>query len=337
MRADDLPSLFHTWATGRPAAAYLLGGEGARLAEMLAEGLVDRFRREGETAELVRWSVADLEKEPPEAAWWSPSFFARWRVFLLPDAAEWKQGPRREIVSYLASPDPAVLLVIPCSERKAMAVFSSVGGVRSAFLGEEEVIAAMAQFAVSRAAEGGKVLSGEAAAFLARWIGADFPRFRSEMGKLLSFAASRSEIGEEEIRAVCVAGGTVDPFRLADDLISRNGMGCIEKFRRFSASADAGDYHALVGAIAWSVRRRLAAAASRAKGDRHGGRGGSFPAERGAEILQALSRIDQDLKGGSRLPPEQVFEIRLLKLLGDGPEEGLGRREKGPRSHSGGG
>src|SRR3989304_241715 len=69
--------------------------------------------------------------------------------------------------------------------------------------------------------------------------------------------------GEEESGAVCVAGGTVDPFRLADDLMFRNGKECIEKFRRFAAGAESGDYHALVGAIAWSVRRRLAAAAHR--------------------------------------------------------------------------
>jgi DNA polymerase III delta subunit len=189
-----------------------------------------------------------------------------------------------------------------------MTVFSSVGGIRSASPGEEDVVAALAEFAVSRAAEAGKGLSGEAAVFLARWIGADFPRFRAELGKLFSFAASRGQIGEEEIRAVCIPGGSVDPFRLADDLMSRNRKGCIEKFRRFSASAESGDYHALVGAIAWSVRRRLAAAESR-------GRGRTFTAERGAKILQALSRIDRGLKGGSGLTPEQFFEIHLLKLL----------------------
>jgi len=313
--ADFLPSLFRSWVSADPAPAYVLGGEGARLSEMLAEALVTRFRKVGETAELVHWSVTDLDRESPGAVWRSPSFFFRWRVFLLPDAGDWKQGPRKEILSYLASPDPSVLLVIPCSERKGMNVFTSGRGNRSAFPGEEEVVAAMADYAVFRAAEGGKVLSGEAAVFLARWVGADFPRFRAEMGKLLSFAASRSEIGEEEIRAVCVAGGTVDPFRLADDLMSRNRKECIEKFRRFAAGAESGDYHALVGAIAWSVRRRLAAAAHRGKGMRPGGRGGLRTDARGAEILQALSRIDRGLKGGSGLTPEQVFEIQLLKLL----------------------
>lgn len=315
MSGGSLSSLFRAWASGKPGPAYVLGGEGARLAEMLAEGLVSRFRKEGETAELVHWSVTDLEKESPAAVWRSPSFFVRRRVFLLPDAGDWKQGPRKEILSYLASPDPDVLLVVPCSERKAMTGFSSVGGIRSASPGEEDVVAALAEFAVSRAAEGGKNLSGEAAVFLARWIGADFPRFRAELGKLLSFAASRGEIGEEEIRAVCVPGGSVDPFRLADDLMSRNRKGCIEKFRQFSASAESGEYHALVGAIAWSVRRRLAASASRGKGMRPEGRRGPFTAERGAEILQALSRIDRGLKGGSGLTPEQFFEIQLLKLL----------------------
>lgn len=317
MTEVPLPSLFRSWLMGDPAPAYVLGGEGARLSEMLAEGIVSRLRQNGETAELIHWSLADLERESPAVAWRSPSFFFRWRVFLLPDAGEWKQRPRKEILTYLGSPDPFVLLVIPCSERKDLKGFASVRGVRSATPGEEEVVAAMADFAVSRAAEAGKTLPEEAAVFLARWVGADFPRIKAEVGKLLSYAATRGEIGEEEIREVCIAGGAADPFRLAEDLMSRDPGRCIEGFRRFAAGAESGDFHALVGAIAWSVRRKLAWAAQTGKGAgvRSFGKRGAFTAARGMEILVALSRIDRGLKGGSGLTPEQVFEIELLKLL----------------------
>jgi DNA polymerase III delta subunit len=138
------------------------------------------------------------------------------------------------------------------------------------------------------------------------------------MGKLLAFGAAKGEIGEEEIREVCVAGGMVDPFKLADDLMARDRKSCLEKFRRFAAGAETGDYHALVGAIAWSVRRKLAGDAKQGKGTgmRPGRKGGPSSAARGAKILTALSRIDRNIKGGSGLTPEQVFEIGLLKLLG---------------------
>lgn len=317
MTQVPLPSLFRSWLMGDPAPAYVLGGEGARLSEMLAEGMVSRLRKAGETAEIVSWSAVDLERESPAVAWRSPSFFFRWRIFLLPDAGEWKQGPRKEILAYLESPDPSVLLVIPCSERKALKGFASVRGIRSSSLGEEDVVAAMADFAVSRAAEAGKKLPEEAAVFLARWVGVDYPRIKAEVGKLLSFAATRVEIGEEEIREVCVAGGAVDPFRLADALISRDTVRCIEGFRRFAASADSWDFHALVGAIAWSVRRKLVWAAQPGQGSgvRPFGKRVSFTAAKGMEILVALSRIDRGLKGGSGLTSEQVFEIELLKLL----------------------
>lgn len=315
MSAIPVPSLFRSWVQAPPAPAYILGGEGARLAEMLADGLASRFRKGGETAELVRVSAADLERESPVALWRSPSFFFRWRVFLLPEAGEWKQGPKKEIMSYLESPSPDVLLVVPCSERKNRNLFTPFRGILSAFPGEEEVVGAMADYAVSRAAEDGKLLSEEAAVFLARWVGADFPRFQAEMGKLLAFAASRREIGEEEIREVCVAGASVDPFLLAGDLMDRNGVECIRKFRRFAESAEAGDYHALVGAIAWAVRRRLAGPAQRGTGLRAGWKGRTLRSDRGAEILSALSRIDRGMKGGSGLTSEQVFEIELLKLL----------------------
>ena len=317
MRSAPVLSLFRSWATGKPAPAYVLGGEGARLSDMLAEELVSRFRKEGETTEFVYWNSADLERESPDAAWRSPSFFFRLRVFLLPDAGEWKQGPRKEILKYLESPDPSVLLVIPCSERRSLNLFTSVRGIRSASLGEEDVVAAMAEFAISRASENGKSLSEEAALFLARWVGSDFPRFRAEMAKLLAFGSSRSEIGEEEIRQVCVAGNMGDPFRLADDLIFRDRNGCLEKFRQFAAAADAGDYHALVGAIAWSVRKKISAAARPGKnaGMRYGPKGRTLTVARGGEILTAMSGIDRALKGGSGLTPEQVFEIALLRLL----------------------
>lgn len=313
MRRAPVPSVFRSWIQDEPAPAYVLGGEGARLAEMLAEGLIARFREKGETAELVHWSMVDLERESPASAWRTPSFFFRRRVFLLPDAGEWKQRPRKEILSYLGSPEPSVLLVVPCSDRKARSLFTPVRGIRSASPGEEDVVAAMADFAISLAAGEGKRLSGEAAAFLARWVGSDFPRFRSEMAKLLSFGAAGEEIGEEEIREVCVAGGMVDPFRLADDLMSRDRKRCLEHFRRFAAGAETGDYHALLGAISWSVRRRITG--DKRTGRRPGGIGTPYSAARGAAILTVLSRIDRDLKGGSGLSPEQVFEIGLLKLL----------------------
>lgn len=334
MSAVPVPSLFRSWVLAPPAPAYILGGEGARLAEMLADGLVSRFRMGGETAELVHIGVADLERESFAALWRSPSFFFRWRVFLLPDAGEWKQGPRKEIVSYLESPAPDVLLVVPCSERKNRNLFTSFPGIRSASPGEEDVVGALADFAVSRAAEDGKRLAEEAAVFLARWVGADFPRFQAEMGKLLAFAASRREIGEEEIREVCVAGASVNPFLLADDLMDRNAVECIRKFRRFAEVAEAGDYHALTGAIAWAVRRRLAGAAQRGMGTRAGWKGRELPSGRGAEILSALSRVDRGMKGGSGLTPEQVFEIHLLKLLRDGPGDRPGKGEKGSQSHN---
>lgn len=317
MNEPPVPSVFRSLVLGDPSPAYLLGGEGARLAEMLAGMLVSRFREQGETAELVHAVVADLEKESLVPSWRTPSFFFRRRVFLLPDAGEWKQGVRKEILSYLGSAEPSVHLVIPCADRRTRNLFASAGGIRAASPGEEDVASAMADFAVSLAEGEGKRLSGDAAVFLARWVGSDFPRFRSEMEKLLSFGAAKEEIGEEEIREVCVAGGMVDPFRLADDLMAKNRVRCLESFRRFAAGAETGDYHALVGAISWSVRRKLAAHAKGGTGTgmRPGGKGATLFAARGGRILTAMSRIDRDLKGRSGLTPEQVFEFGLLTLL----------------------
>jgi DNA polymerase III delta subunit len=305
-----VPPLFQSWFSGSPDPAYLLSGEGAGLADFVAELWLDKLRAEGTTAELNRWTSADVERESLDAAFRTPSFFFRFRVFVLPDLADLKKGPRDAILAYLGAPDPSVILVLPCSDRAAARAFSAVPGVRSAALREEQVVSILARTAVSRIREAGKELSEDAAAFLVRWVGMDFARVKEELAKLISFSADRREIGEEEIRTVCIAGGAVDPFRLAEKLVQRDKKGCLTLFRRFAAGAEAGDFHGLLGAIAWFVRRRLS------------DKGGALSRDRGGEILTALSRIDRGMKGESRLSPEQLFEIQLLKLLGDGPGRG---------------
>lgn len=303
MNPLPVPPLFSAWFSGPPAPAYLLAGEGVGLAGLVAELWMERFRAGGETAELTRWTPEDMERESPDAAFRASSFFCRRRVFVLPDLADLKKGARNALLAYLEAPEPSALLVLPCSDKGTARTFTAVPGLRSVSPREEQAVSALARAAVARIREAKKELSEDAAFFLVRWVGSDYARLKEELGKLLAFSGDRKEIGEEEIRTVCVAGGTVDPFRLAEKLVQRDAKGCLTLFRRFAAGAEPADYHGLVGAIAWFVRRRLA------------DRGPSMSVRRGGEILDALSRIDRGMKGESRLSPEQQFEILLLRLL----------------------
>lgn len=307
MKRPSVPPLFASWLSAPPAPAYLLSGEGPGLAELLAELWLERFRAEGVTAELARWTPADLERDSPTAVFRTPSFFCRFRVFLLPDLGELKKGAREELQAYLGAPEPSALLVLPCSDRAAAKTFSSIAGVRSAAPREEQAVSTLARAAIARIGAAGKELSEDAAVFLVRWVGPDFALVKEELAKLLAYSGSRPEIGEEEIRAVCIARGAVDPFRLAESLVRGDRKACIALFRRFSAAAESSDFHGLVGAIAWIVRRRLAE------------KGGTLSVRRGGEILSALTRLDRGMKGESRLSPEQQFEIRLLRLLTSPP------------------
>ncbi|MBI5575256.1 MAG: hypothetical protein HY896_02705 [Deltaproteobacteria bacterium] len=303
MKRVPVPSAFRQWFSGVPAPAFLLAGDGAGLADLVADLWMEKFRAEGTAAEISRWTTADVERESPDAAWRTPSFFCRYRVFVLPDLGEVKKAYRDGIAAYLRSPDPSVLLIIPCTDRNAAKAFSSLPGVSSATLREEQAVTALARFTVGKVGSAGKEISEDAAAFLVRWVGHEYARVNEEIAKLLSFAGDRKDIGEQEIRQVCIASGAVDPFDLADRVVRRDVKGFLLLLRRFAAAADSSDYHALVGAIAWVVRKRMS-----------DGRG-SLPAGRGGEILAALSEIDRSIKGESRLSPEQFFEIRLLKLL----------------------
>ena len=305
MKPADPPPIFRDWLSADPAPAYLLYGDGAGLAGLLAMSLERKLRGEGIPVETFRWTLEDLSRESPTAAWRSPSFFSRLRIFTLPDLAEMKKAHRDEIKAYLEAPEPSAALILHGTDFRQARGFSTVPNLLSDAPRGEKAVEALARHAVAAAAEGGAKLTRDSALFLARWVGASFDALDAEIGKVLAFAAGRGEVTEEDIRAVCVSRGAVDPFRLAETLVRKDGKACLALFRRFAAAAEPDDYHKLNGAVAWFLRSRIQGRA---------GAGGVAPA-RAAEIFRVLSRIDREMKGESRLSPAQVYEIRLLSLL----------------------
>lgn len=303
MRGRPNPRSVRSLDEGPVPPAVLLSGDGAGLALLAAEILLARFRREGGTADLTQWTASDLETDSFSAAFRSPSFFARNRIFLLPDLAEAKKNARDELRSYLGAPEPSATLVIPCSDRATARAFAAVAGVRSCAPGEEEAIRELAERAAAIAADAGAKLSPDSAAFLARWVGGDYPRLREETAKLAAFAGGKGPIGEAQIRQLCAGRGAVDPFALADALLRRDAARCLGLFRAFARVADNADYHGLLGALAWKVRKGAT------------GSGPRIPPRRAGEILEALSRLDRGMKGESGLSPEQLFEGVLIRLL----------------------
>jgi len=305
VKASDPPAIFREWLSRDPAPAYLLYGDGAGLAGLLAKTWERRLKCEGLPIEIRRWTVEDLGRESAAAAWRSPSFFSRLRIFTLPDLAEMKKAHRDEIRAYLESPEPSAMLILHGSDFRQARAFSGAPNLLSNAPREERAVEALARHAVAAAGEAGTNLSRESAIFLARWVGPDFDALDAEIGKVLAFAAGRGVVNEEDIREVCVSRGAVDPFKLAEALVRKDGKACLDLFRRFAAAADPDDYHKLNGAVAWFLRSRI-------QGKRDDG---SVTPRRAAEIFRALSRIDREMKGESRLSPAQVYEIRLLSLL----------------------
>ena len=305
MKPADPPPIFREWLSRDPAPAYLLYGDGAGLAGLLAGAWEGKLRGEGVPIESYRWTLEDLARESPTAAWRSPSFFCRLRIFTLPDLAEMKKAHRDEIKAYLESPEPSAMLILHGSDFRQARGFSSTRNLVSVAPREEKAAEALARHAVAAAAEGGTKLTRESALFLARWVGGSFDALDAEIGKVVAFAAGRGEVVEEDIRAVCVSRGDVDPFRLAEMLVRKDRKACLALFRRFAAAAEPEDYHKLNGAVAWHLRNRIL------------GTRGAAPVtpRRAAEIFRTLSRIDREMKGESKLSPGQVYEIRLLSLL----------------------
>jgi DNA polymerase III delta subunit len=301
-RASDTTP-FKTWLDRPPAPAYFLYGAGAGLAGLLAAEWERRLRNEGVSVETFRWTAADLEREPPTIAWRSPSFFSRLRLFVLPDLAETKKAHRDEIKAYLSHPEPSAMLILHGTDFRQAKTFSGTANLQSAAPREDQAVDALARYAVAAARDAGAALSRDSAVFLSRWTGCSFDAMTVELSKVLAFAAGKEEVAEEDIRAVCVFRGDVNPFQLAEALVRKDRMACLSLLRRFSATAKEEEYHQLNGAVAWYLR------------DRARGKGSPVTARRAAEIFEALSRIDREMKGESRLSPEQIYEIRVLSVL----------------------
>ncbi|MBP2674208.1 MAG: hypothetical protein H6Q84_1048 [Deltaproteobacteria bacterium] len=299
--ADTSP--FQAWLGRPPAPAYFLYGAGAGLAGLLAAEWERRLRAEGVSFEIFRWTATDLERESPAIAWRSPSFFSRLRIFVLPDLAETKKAQRDEIKTYLEAPEPSAMLILHGTDFRQAKTFSGTANLLSAAPREDQAVDALARYAVAAARGASATLPADAAAFLARWTGGSFEALEAELGKILNFAAGKDTVTEEDIRAVCVFRGEVNPFHLAEALVRKDASACLAMLRRFSESAKDEEYHQLNGAIAWHLRERFR------------GKGAPVPLSRAAAIFDVLSRIDREMKGESRLSPRQVFEIRLLSVL----------------------
>ena len=301
-KRSDIP-LFRNWFANPPAPAYLLYGAGSGLAGLLAKEWEKRLRGEGVSFEIFRWTMTDLDKESPTLVWRSPSFFSRVRIFVLPDLAEMKKVHRDEIKSYLSAPEPSAMLILHGTDFRQAKTFSGVSNLLALAPREDQAFDTLAVYAVNMAKEAGVLLPGDCATFLARFTGGFFEALDAELGKLLAFVAGKDIVTEEDIRAVCVFRGDVNPFHLAEALERKDAATTLAMFRRFAQNAKDDEYHQLTGALAWHLRESVR------------GRKGPIPMERAAKLFEVLSRIDREIKGESRLSPRQVYEIRLLSVL----------------------
>ncbi|MCL1926121.1 MAG: hypothetical protein FWF95_03170 [Syntrophorhabdaceae bacterium] len=295
--------MFRSWFASPPAPAYLLYGAGSGLAGLLVSGWERKLRGEGASFEIFRWTMTDFEKESPTLAWRSPSFFSRTRIFVLPDLAEMKKVHRDEVKSYLSAPEPSATLILRGTDFRQAKTFSGTANLLSLAPREDQATEVLAGYAVNEAKEAGISLSRGSATFLARFTGGLFEALDAELRKLLVFVAGKDTVTEEDIKAVCVFRGEVNPFHLAEALERKDVAATLGMLRRFAQNAKDDEYHQLTGAIAWHLRES-------ARGKR-----GSISVERATKLFEVLSRIDREIKGESRLSPRQVYEIRLLSAL----------------------
>ncbi len=187
---------------------------------------------------------------------------------------------------------------------------------------------ALPQWIRQRAKEQGHAISARAADLLAELVGADLSALSDALERVELFVGKGAALTEEAV-VECVASlqpATV--WDLVNAVGRRDTAGAIAALGRVY---EPGAGPRLVGLLAWSARQLIRFSSARRAGlsaEDAAQRAGvppfkvreisdqakQLPLERAAAWLETLAQVDLDLKGGSRLPQDQVLLTALIQF-----------------------
>jgi DNA polymerase III subunit delta len=226
-------------------------------------------------------------------------------------------GSLEPLIDYLGRPEPKTTLVfvLPPPEpggdaRKGHALLPLPGNIRitktlarvatvvpcGEFSSESEVV----RFIVGKAAEAGLRIEPPAATRLVELAGSDPARVRTDLERVLTFAANEGTITVDHVEEAIVAHETSsDDWAIVRAIEQRNPAAALREARM---RLEAGDTtYGIIGQIGYAVRTPPPR--------------GRFPAERLPQAIDALFRTDVALKssGGD---PRVLLERLIVELCG---------------------
>ena len=328
---------------GRPIPAILLLGEEPYLRDRCRTLLMERYVPDAARPWAVsRYSADRGETQAALEQAQTMAMLSPVQVVFLEDAEAIESLGEKSrdnavelLTAYLKDPAPFTVLVLEAVEldqrmrwgklltEKALVVECGLGEN----LNERQ--AAAVELGRAMAKEQGVEFEPGAAEDLAEFVAADLMRLRTEIDKLVTFAAGRKQIRREDVGALVVSEKTTTVWELADMLASRQGKKALGFLDRLLREGE--EPLQMLGAITWMYRKLIEASelggvangwqAARALGMRpeqavlalESAR--RIPKARLLAGLGALRRADDRLKSG-REDARAVMEFLVTELTG---------------------
>jgi DNA polymerase-3 subunit delta len=256
---------------GKLIPAILLLGEEPYLRDTCRAQLIEKFVPEASRAWAVsRYSAGRGETQAAvDQAQTLPMLSPQQVVFLEEAEAIEKLGEKNreeavaQLDAYLENPAPFTVLVVEASaldqRMKLGKLLAEKTLVVEVVLGENlgERQAAAVALARAIAKEEGVEFEKGAAEDLAEFVAADLMRLKTEINKLVTFAAERKMIRRQDVSALVISEKTTTVWELADMLASRQAKKALEFLDRLLRDGE--EPLPMLGAMTWMYRKLIEA------------------------------------------------------------------------------
>jgi DNA polymerase-3 subunit delta len=256
---------------GKAIPAILLLGEEAYLRDSCRELLIERFvPAPARTWAVSRYSADRGEtQEATDQAQTMAMLSPQQLVFLEGAEAIEKLGEKNRdeavasLDAYLENPAPFTVLVVEATSldqrMKLGKLLAEKTLVVECGLGENAGERQAAAVALARAIvkEQGAEFEKGAAEDLAEFVAADLMRLKTEIEKLVTYAAERKMIRREDVSALVVSEKTTTVWELADMLASRQPKRALEFLDRLLRDGE--EPLPMLGAVTWMYRKLIEA------------------------------------------------------------------------------
>jgi DNA polymerase III subunit delta len=256
---------------GKAIPAILLLGEEPYLRDSCRELLIERFVPElARTWAVSRYSAARGETQAAtDQAQTMAMLSPQQLVFLEGAEAIEKLGEKNRdeavasLDAYLENPAPFTVLVVEATSldqrMKLGKLLAEKTLVVECGLGENAGERQAASVALARAIvkEQGAEFEKGAAEDLAEFVAADLMRLKTEIEKLVTYAAERKMIRRDDVSALVVSEKTTTVWELADMLASRQQKKALEFLDRLLRDGE--EPLPMLGAMTWMYRKLIEA------------------------------------------------------------------------------